>query len=186
LPFSRRRRADAATTYSSWRTPWLRALRSAAVAHGRSAAIRMANKSPSSRVARHRPSFSAMPDAACPHFEVVLAAIAGHVRKVQIVLQKSFWGNGQNFSGPLMPFARGDMGDHIVSRKNDHGASYGRYAVLQWCSRLKVSFCAIFGVVQFSTFATQSAKSGSAVARTPVRGCPNWVATQCPLCPLAT
>jgi hypothetical protein len=24
-----------------------------------------------------------------------------------------------------MPFARGDMRDHIVSHKNDHGASYG-------------------------------------------------------------
>ena len=55
-----------------------------------------------------------------------------------------------------MPFARGDMRDHIVSHKNDHGASYGRYAVLQWWSRLKMSFCEIFGVVQFSTFATLS------------------------------
>ncbi len=44
---------------------------------------------------------------------------------------KVFWGDDQNFSGPLMPFARGDMRDHIVSHKNDHGASYGRYAVLQ-------------------------------------------------------
>jgi hypothetical protein len=58
-----------------------------------------------------------------------------------------------------MPFARGDMRDHIVSHKNDHGASYGRYAVLQWWSRLKISFCEIFGVVQFSTFATLSANS---------------------------
>jgi hypothetical protein len=72
------------------------------------------------------------------------------------VLQKSFWGGDQNFSGPLMPFARGDMWDHIVLHKNDHGASYGRYAVLQWRSRLKISFCEIFGVVQFSTFATLS------------------------------
>jgi hypothetical protein len=75
------------------------------------------------------------------------------------VLKKSFWGDDQNFSGPLMPFARGDMRDYIVSHKNDHGASYGRYAVLQWWSRLKISFCEIFGVVQFSTFATQSANS---------------------------
>jgi hypothetical protein len=73
-----------------------------------------------------------------------------------IVLQKPFWGGDQNFSGPLMPFARGDMRDHIVLHKNDHGASYGRYAVLQWWSRLKISFCEIFGVVQFSTFATLS------------------------------
>ena len=55
-----------------------------------------------------------------------------------------------------MRFARGDVRDHIVSHKNDQGASYGRYAVLQWWSRLKISFCEIFGVVQFYTFATQS------------------------------
>ena len=55
-----------------------------------------------------------------------------------------------------MRFARGDMRDHIVSHKNDHGASYGRYAVLQWWSRLKISFCEIFGVVRFSTFATKA------------------------------
>jgi hypothetical protein len=79
------------------------------------------------------------------------------VRKVPIVLKKSFCGDDQNISGPLMPFARGDMRDHIVSHKNDYGASYGRYAVLQWRSRLKISFREIFGVVQFSTFATLSA-----------------------------
>ena len=50
----------------------------------------------------------------------------------RIVLKKSFWDDDQNFSGPLMPFARGDMRDHIVSHKNDHGRSHGRYAVLQW------------------------------------------------------
>jgi hypothetical protein len=66
---------------------------------------------------------------------------------VAIVLQKSFWDGDQNFSGPLMPFARGDIRDHIVLHKNDHGASYGRCAVLQWRSRLKISFCEIFGVV---------------------------------------
>jgi hypothetical protein len=58
-----------------------------------------------------------------------------------------------------MPFARGDTRDQIVSHKNDQRASYGRYAVLQWWSRLKISFCEIFGVVQFSTFATLSATS---------------------------
>jgi hypothetical protein len=58
-----------------------------------------------------------------------------------------------------MRFARGDMRDHIVSHKNDHGASYERYGVLQWWSRLKLGFCEIFGVVQFSTFATLSVKS---------------------------
>ena len=67
-----------------------------------------------------------------------------------------------------MPFAWGDMRDHIVSHKNDHGAAYGGYVVLQWWSRLKISFCEIFGVVQFSTFATLSVISGpdgSAVGR---------------------
>jgi hypothetical protein len=73
-----------------------------------------------------------------------------------IVLKKSFWSDDQNFSGLLMRFADGDMRDHIVSHKNDHGASYERYGVLQRWSRLKISFCEIFGVVQFSTFATLS------------------------------
>ena len=81
-----------------------------------------------------------------------------------IVLKKSFWGDDQNFSGPLMPFARGDMRDHIASRKNDHGAPYGRYAVLRRWSQLKMSFCEIFSVVQFSTFATLSPRK-----RTPSR-----------------
>jgi hypothetical protein len=67
-----------------------------------------------------------------------------------------------------MPFARGDVRDHTVSRKNDQGASYGRYAVLQWWSRLKNSFCEIFGVVQVSTFATLSAPSGHRQCRPPM------------------
>jgi hypothetical protein len=82
-----------------------------------------------------------------------------------IVLQKSFWGDDQDFSGLLMRFARGDMRDHIVSHKNDHGAPYGRYGVLQWWSWLKFIFCEIFGVVQLSTFATQSARSGRSRSR---------------------
>lgn len=59
-----------------------------------------------------------------------------------------------------MRFARGDMRDHIVSYKNDHGASYRRYRVLQGRSRLKINFSEIFGVVRFSTFATISATFG--------------------------
>jgi hypothetical protein len=78
----------------------------------------------------------------------------------QIVLKKSFWGDERKFLGPLMPFARGDVRDHVVSHKSDQGASYGRYTVLQWRSRLKISFCEIFGVVRFSTFATLSAQTG--------------------------
>jgi hypothetical protein len=61
-----------------------------------------------------------------------LARYNRHVSKVPIVLKKSFWGADQNCSGPLMPFAHGNMTDHIVSHKNDHEASHGRYAVLQW------------------------------------------------------
>jgi hypothetical protein len=53
-----------------------------------------------------------------------------------------------------MRFARRDVGDHVVSCKNGHRASYPRYGVLQWRSRLKINVCEIFGVVQFSTFAT--------------------------------
>jgi hypothetical protein len=78
----------------------------------------------------------------------------------QILLQKSFWRDDRKLSGPLVRFARGDMRDHIVSRRNDHGASYRSYGVLQWRSRLKINVCEIFGVVRFSTFATKSALSG--------------------------
>jgi hypothetical protein len=59
-----------------------------------------------------------------------------------------------------MRFARGDMRDHIVSHKNDYGAPYRRYGVLQRRSQLKINFCEIFGVGRFSIFATISAKSG--------------------------
>ncbi len=36
-----------------------------------------------------------------------------HVAKVQILLQKSFWGVEQKFLEPLVRFARGDVRDHI-------------------------------------------------------------------------
>jgi hypothetical protein len=55
-------------------------------------------------------------------------------------LQKSFWGDDRNFSGPLMRFTRGDMRDQIVSCKNDHGASYRRYGVLQYGVGKKSTF----------------------------------------------
>jgi hypothetical protein len=35
-----------------------------------------------------------------------------HVRKVQILLQKSFWGDERKFLKPLMRFTRGDVRDH--------------------------------------------------------------------------
>jgi len=39
----------------------------------------------------------------------------------QILLQKSFWGDERKFFEPLMRFASGDVSDHIVSSKIDHG-----------------------------------------------------------------
>ena len=55
-----------------------------------------------------------------------------------------------------MRLARADMRDHIVSYKNDHGASYAALRSIAMASWLKINFCEIFGVVQFSTFATIS------------------------------
>jgi len=40
---------------------------------------------------------------------------------VPILLKKSFWEGEQKFLEPLMRFARGDVRDHIVSSKIDHG-----------------------------------------------------------------
>jgi hypothetical protein len=37
------------------------------------------------------------------------------------LLRKSFWGDERQFSGTLTRVARGDVGGHFVSRKNDHG-----------------------------------------------------------------
>jgi hypothetical protein len=39
----------------------------------------------------------------------------------QILLQKSFWGDERKFLEPLMRFTSGDVRDHIVSSKIDHG-----------------------------------------------------------------
>jgi hypothetical protein len=49
----------------------------------------------------------------------------------RIVLKKSFLADGRIFLGPLMRFARGDVRDHIVSHKNNHGSSYRRCRALQ-------------------------------------------------------
>jgi len=51
---------------------------------------------------------------------------ARQVRKVPILLQKSFWGGERKFLKPLMRFARGDMRDHIASSKIDHGSPQWR------------------------------------------------------------
>src|SRR5712671_3067736 len=39
-----------------------------------------------------------------------------------ILLQKSFWGDERKFLEPLMRFTHGDVRDHIVSSKIDHGS----------------------------------------------------------------
>jgi len=44
-----------------------------------------------------------------------------HVSKVPILLQKSFWGDERKLLEPLMRFTSGDVRDHIVSSKIDHG-----------------------------------------------------------------
>src|ERR1700690_2925882 len=77
-----------------------------------------------------------------------------------IVLQKSFWVDQRKFLGPLMHFALGDVRGHIISRKNDHGPAYRRYGPLQRQILIKIDFREIFGIVRFSSFATQSATNG--------------------------
>jgi hypothetical protein len=41
--------------------------------------------------------------------------------KCGFCLQKSFWGSERKFLERLMRFTRGDVRDHIVSSKIDHG-----------------------------------------------------------------
>ena len=55
-----------------------------------------------------------------------IVRVAGHVRKVPISLQKSFWGDERNFLEPLMRFMSGDVRDHIVSSKIDQGSPLWR------------------------------------------------------------
>jgi len=58
-----------------------------------------------------------------------------------------------------MRFVRGDVRDHIVSHKIDHGPSHRRYSALQRQRRLKINFREIFGIVRFSTFSARSGHS---------------------------
>jgi hypothetical protein len=44
------------------------------------------------------------------------------VRYAPILLQNSFWGDERKFLEPLMRFTQGDVRDHIVSSKIDHGS----------------------------------------------------------------
>src|SRR6266478_8626778 len=75
--------------------------------------------------------------APCEHMSSALplkadiAQCGRHVRFVPILLKKSFLADEQNFSEPLMRSARGDVRDHIVLHKNDHGPSYRAYRALQ-------------------------------------------------------
>ena len=55
-------------------------------------------------------------------FDTFVADEIGEVRFWQILLQKSFWGGERKLLEPLMRFARGDVRDHIVSSKIDHGS----------------------------------------------------------------
>src|ERR1700680_1820645 len=48
-------------------------------------------------------------------------SLVSNFRFWQILLQKSFWGGERKFLEPLMRFTRGDVRDHIVSSKIDHG-----------------------------------------------------------------
>ena len=56
-----------------------------------------------------------------PEADIVTAG--RHVSKVPILLQKSFWGGERKFLEPLMRCAPGDVRDHIVSSKIEHGPS---------------------------------------------------------------
>src|SRR6266699_5776068 len=49
----------------------------------------------------------------------------------RILLQKSFWDDERKFSKALARVARGDVRDHIVSRKNHHGPAYRRHGAFQ-------------------------------------------------------
>jgi hypothetical protein len=55
-----------------------------------------------------------------------IALCSRHVSKVPILLQKSFWGDERKFLEPLMRFTSGDVRDHIVSSKIDHGPPWWR------------------------------------------------------------
>jgi hypothetical protein len=53
-----------------------------------------------------------------------------------ILLQKSFWGGGGKFLQPLMRFTRGDVRDHIVSSKIDHGPPQG-CSIFDFCNNIE-------------------------------------------------
>jgi hypothetical protein len=75
--------------------------------------------------------------------------LVSEVRSGSILLQKSFWGDERKFSGTLTRVARGDVRDHVVPRKNDHGPAERRDGASQCYSSLKITFREIFGSLDF-------------------------------------
>src|SRR5882672_10084285 len=73
--------------------------------------------------------------------------ISSDVRFAPILLQKDFWGDERQISGTLTRVARGDVRDHVVPRKNDHGPAERRDDASQRYSSLKITFREIFGGV---------------------------------------
>jgi hypothetical protein len=70
----------------------------------------------------------------------------------QILLQKPFWGDERKFLEPLMRFAGGDVRDHIVSSKIDHGPSGAEKR--RGSRKVRGSTFADFWGCSISTFAT--------------------------------
>ena len=60
-----------------------------------------------------------------------MAGAVLHVSNVPIVLKKSLVADEREFLGPLMRFVRGDVRDHIVTLKIDHGSSQLRRRAFQ-------------------------------------------------------
>jgi hypothetical protein len=83
----------------------------------------------------------------------------------QIVLKKSFFADDRKFSGPLVRLSRCEVRDHINYRKNDRWPSYRFYRALQRLKSPTHDICEIFGAPRFSSFSTQSAKSGQLAQR---------------------
>jgi hypothetical protein len=84
----------------------------AAASHFRSAATSVVGQTEKSGRATGKSALPSITD---------IVRQAREVRKVPILLQKSFWGGERKFLEPLMRFTRGDVRDHIVSSKIDHG-----------------------------------------------------------------
>jgi hypothetical protein len=52
--------------------------------------------------------------------ELIPLPVSGSIPELPHVA-KVFWGDERKFLEPLMPFAHGDVRDHIVSFRIDHG-----------------------------------------------------------------